>query len=38
MSATRLEMERGIARCRMVLSAIAMVTVYVDPTIPMLGR
>jgi signal transduction histidine kinase len=38
MSSTSLEMERGIARCRIVLSTIAIVAVFVDPTIPMLNR
>jgi len=38
MSSTTLEMERGIARCRIVLSAIAILAVYIDPTQPSLTR
>jgi signal transduction histidine kinase len=38
MISTSLDMERSIARCRIILSAVAMLTVYVDPTIPMLSR
>jgi signal transduction histidine kinase len=38
MTSTSLDMESSIARCRIVLSAIAILTVYVDPTIPMLSR
>jgi signal transduction histidine kinase len=38
MTSTSLDMERGIARCRTVLSAMAILAVYIDPTIPMLAR
>lgn len=38
MRPTTLDMERGIARCRIVLSAIAILAVYVDPTQPSLTR
>jgi signal transduction histidine kinase len=38
MSSTSLDMERSIARCRIVLSAVAILTVYVDPTTPMLSQ
>ncbi len=38
MTPTILDMERGIARCRMVLATIAILAVYVDPTQPSLTR
>src|SRR5258706_6863173 len=38
MSSTSLDMERSVARCRIGLSAIAILAVYVDLTMPMLGR
>ena len=36
--ALRFDMERGIARCRVVLSLIAILALYVDPTEPILTR
>jgi len=38
MTPSTLDLERGIARCRIVLSAIAILAVYVDPTQPSLTR
>lgn len=38
MSATSFDMERGIARCRVFLSLIAILALYVDPTEPSLTR
>jgi hypothetical protein len=32
------DIERNIARCRVILSAVAIVTVYIDPTRPTLTR
>ncbi len=34
MSTTGFDMERGIARCRVFLSVIAIFALYVDPTEP----
>jgi len=38
MNATTFDMERGIARCRVFLSLIAILALYVDPTEPTLTR
>jgi len=38
MTSTTFDMERGIARCRIVLAAIAILAVYIDPTQPSLTR
>jgi len=38
MKSTIFDMERGIARCRAIFSAIAILTIYVDPRQPMLTR
>lgn len=37
-SPTTFELERGIARCRAILSAVAILAVYVDPTQPSFTR
>jgi len=38
MTSTTFDMERGIARCRIALAAIAIFAVYIDPTQPSLTR
>jgi signal transduction histidine kinase len=38
MNATSFDMERGIARCRVLLSVVAILALYVDPTEPTLTR
>src|SRR5262245_36200303 len=38
MSSSTLDMERSIARCRVILSLTAILAIYVDPTVPALTR